>query len=426
MELRPPLLGTLHLAPLRPFLPLVPLFVRRLTKSILLTATVLIVTLFPLLGRAPNASLLPPHGQRRCDLRRKNPTSISPCSLFLGDEAVDTLSWVPQRFPGLGLRLGPKQRPGTPRVESADVPTRHGLQSSLTPTLAAPQPVQLRSGWDDMLDVKTNRRGRGFLPHPYRKSVVSSSADSSEYTPSPSPSPSPVPVQPRARRARRQRTMRSACSTLTYLASPVAQALGLPSPVSSSPISTSPTLGASQVIPLPFPPPPPPMHAPPKPPGVSFPFPSPPSPSPSSPSSSPSPSPATPRLSPHTHTHKPKQPIPEDTASTISEIWDAPWPLPPASPVSPITRVSSPFRSSTVRVSSTRRQAASRPESPTLSDGPRVPPGVPLFPGSAGPRRAQSVPRKPVSSRREALGRGYANREGADVIYMTSTRTVAV
>jgi hypothetical protein len=37
-------------------------------------------------------------------------------SLVLGDEAVDTLSWVPQRFPSLEVRLGPKQRPARPEL----------------------------------------------------------------------------------------------------------------------------------------------------------------------------------------------------------------------------------------------------------------------------------------------------------------------
>ncbi|KAJ6617171.1 hypothetical protein B0H10DRAFT_2218813 [Mycena sp. CBHHK59/15] len=231
-------------------------------------------------------------------------------------------------------------------------------KSSLTaPSMSAPQEIQLRSGWDDMLDVKKNRRG--LLPN--RKSVVSS--DSSGYSPSPSPSPSSShgPTTPE--------DDAFTSSTLTYLASPVAQALGLPSPV-ASPI-------ASYASPLK------------------------------------TPRDKAPGLAP------PRQPIPEDTVSTISSIWEAPWPLPPVVTSFPLLR------------------HQSRSQSPSSTDdghvyplySPAEPPSAPPFEGSSVPGRGTSptpnVARRATLKKalrrtwsREALARGYAS---TDVIYMTRT-----
>ncbi|KAJ7809997.1 pheromone A receptor-domain-containing protein [Mycena olivaceomarginata] len=377
-----------------------PLFVRRLAKSILLTTAVFIVTLLPLLS---------PRTQRWATFHAnfaliyivRNPDEVRGAqtvwwaipvvsivylvlSLGLGacDEGVDALSWVRRRFPS----TGPPQRPVRPELSRLTF-SQHAMvsKSSLlveTPSLATPQPVQLRSGWDDMLDVKQNSRRNGFIPTPNRKSVVSS-ADS-DYAPSSSPSPT-TPEDDDA----------FTSSTLTYLASPIAQALGLESPV--TPTAGNPFPAATGSIT--------PTKS-----GCDTPCtrtPSPPRPAP------PAPAPAPAR---HLHLHPPRQPIPEDTASTISSIWDAPWPLPPASP------------------SSLR---AARPQSPTLSDHmrravpvyvPAEPPGVPPFEGSSVPGRrkvqAQGVPRKSIlkpPSVVRGLGRAgsRAGKQPTDVIYMT-------
>ncbi|KAF7373099.1 Pheromone receptor [Mycena sanguinolenta] len=352
-----------------------PIFIRRLTKSTLLTATVLIVTLFPLLG-PHTESWASFHANFSVIYIVQKPIEVLAeelewwsvpvvslvylaLSLVLGEETPNILNWILR-----GTRFGhlvpaPIQRPPRPELSlltfSHSMAAKSSSLSLVTPTLTTPEPVQLRSGWDEMLDVKTgSRRGQAetpaFLASPDRRSAVS---DSAGY------SPTAGPISPEEEDA-------FTSSTLTYLASPVAQALGLESPI--SPTAASPSAAA---VPL----------------------------TPSS-TSKLSPTPSG-RMQPSplpllaTHLHPPRQPIPEDTASTISSIWDAPWPLPPASPV----------------------QLPARVQSPTLAlfdrtRFPATPPGIP-----PPPRRAQSMPRKPVVrplKRSETLAR-------TDGISMTRT-----
>ncbi|KAJ6455213.1 pheromone A receptor-domain-containing protein [Mycena sanguinolenta] len=357
-----------------------PIFIRRLTKSTLLTATVLIVTLFPLLG-PHTESWASFHADFSIIYIVQKPTEILAeelewwsipvvslvylvLSLVLGDETPNILNWILRRT--RFTHLAPA-RPPRPELSRLTFPHSMAVKSSslslVTPTLATPEPVQLRSGWDDMLDAKTGSRQahgetRAFLVSADRRSAVS---DSAAY------SPTANPVGPEEDDA-------FTSSTLTYLASPVAQALGLGSPISPT-ASSSPK--AEEIVPVIVPSNPPP---------------------PSTRKSSPArsgraqPPPLPPLV---THLHPPRQPIPEDTASTISSIWDAPWPLPPASPV----------------------RLPARVQSPTLAlfDRPRfpaTPPGIP-----PPPRRAQSIPRKPVVrplKRSETLA--YT-----DMVYMART-----
>ncbi|KAJ7020816.1 pheromone A receptor-domain-containing protein [Mycena alexandri] len=410
----------------------VPLFTRRLVKSILLTASVLIVTLFPLLGpRHRSWAQFRPNYSAILLARLQTVWWSIPVvsmvylvlTLVLGDETTDTFSWVQRRFPTV-LSRGRPARPELSRLTfQHEMVSKYS--SLVTPSLAAPQPVQLRSGWDDMLDVKVKGR-RAFLnPNSSRKSVVSSATDSDDDSPSSSPT------------LKDDLEDAFTSSTLSYLASPVAQALGLPSPIASSTFAslvqsrsqgTSPTVASpmgSSAMPSPSPiaPSPAPVLR------VLIPMTPviPPAPSSAPP---PQPQPRQPTLPLHLLV-PPRQPIPEDTASTISSIWDAPWPLPPATPtptlLSPArsptrspTVSRSPTRSPTLSSRTTTRTAASRAPSPHATLLPPKP-----------PRRAQSVPRKPVvpvrSVRRkwsrEALARGYA---ATDVIYMTRTGEATV
>ncbi|KAJ7145520.1 pheromone A receptor-domain-containing protein [Mycena epipterygia] len=363
----------------------VPHFVRRLAKSILLTITVLLVTLIP--------PLLSPHPDRWAAFHAnfdiifivKNARELGAAevawwavpvvsivylvlSLVLGDEIVDSFAWMRKRFG----RAAPRE--GRPQLSLVTFKHAMASKSSLVapPSLADPHTIQLRSGWDNMLDVKESRRA---LPN--RKSVISaserksvaSSASSSEDT----LSASPTCMTPE--------DDAFTSSTLTYLASPVAQALGLhsPSPVASPPAAYASPLKTRAPSPVKVRAPSPPKTRAPAPPPLKLRAPLP-----------------------------PRQPIPEDTVSTISSIWDVPWPLPPASP-SPVTRVAD----------------EGRVAYPMYS--PMEPLTPPPFEGSSVPgREARSVLRKPpVRSRslrrtwsREALARGYA---GADVVYMTRT-----
>ncbi|KAJ7742950.1 pheromone A receptor-domain-containing protein [Mycena maculata] len=345
----------------------VPLFIRRLTKSIILTTTVLIVTLFPLLSPRPE-SWASFHANWDVIFVIQIASEVTGAqivwwcipvvslvylllSVVLGDETADVVSWMRRRFTG----SAPVQRSARPELRLLTLTHPMASKSSLVaPSLSAPQAVQLRSGWDDMLDVKKGRRG--VLPN--RKSVVSSS-DSSESSLSSNPSPSPTTPEDDA----------FTSSTLTYLASPAAQTLGLARPVT--------------------------------PPTPTLPY-------------------AKPPRAPTAHLLPPQQPIPEDTASTISSIWDAPWPVPP--PITPPRGL---------------RRALSRPQSPALSDtgpaypmySPMEPPTPPPFEGSSvpgrGPLHRDQVPRKSAMKKsvrrtwsREALARGYA---ASDVVYMTRT-----
>jgi len=180
-------------------------------------------------------------------------------------------------------------------------------------------------------------------------------------------------------------------STLTYLGSPTAHILGLPPrPITSSLVYTSPQKAAHDILPCK----PMPTHTP-----VDSPR-----------------ELDTARLSVY---------IPEDTASTISSIWNAPWPQPPSS------------------VSSSHHTSRSRSESdsPTPSNDtfgcpldPSITPHLQLepflgqnvspVPRVASPPKSKQVEKSPSiknlrrSWSRDGLGHGHGYAPG-EVIYMS-------
>ncbi|KAJ7085450.1 pheromone A receptor-domain-containing protein [Mycena belliarum] len=333
-----------------------PRFIRRLSACTLLTLTVLIFSFLPLLDPHPDSwasfqadfsTILIVEQDNEIVAAHRTWWAIPSIStmyillvLLLGDLGTDTFTWFRSR-----LGPTPLSRPARPELsrltfnQSTHDMAMVSKTSLATPT--APQAVQLRSGWDDMLDVKRSRRG-GFAGS-NRKSVAScSDPETGKASPSTSGSASPTTPDDDAFTA----------STLTYLASPVAQALGLPSPVSRHEKLISPV---STFIP--------------------------------------NETPRTPRPGPKTlHLAPPRQPIPEDTASTISSIWDAPWPLPPVSPSSPR--------------SAWHAYPMHSPVEPLY-----VPKGPPA--SAAPPRRTRNIPLKP------ALKVPRREHDAADVIYMT-------
>ncbi|KAF7344865.1 Pheromone receptor [Mycena venus] len=240
-----------------------PLFIRRLAKSVLLTLTVLIFTLFPLLGpRTLSYASFHPNFNVIYVVRKPEEVTAAQTSwwavsvvsivylvlsLVLGggedSVGVDLVSWVMTTFTR-------QQRPARPELTRLTFQHAMASKASLVnPTLTAPQPVQLRSGWDDMLDVKKPRQGRRpFLLNPHlnpnlnsnsnRKSAAISCSEDSSSVYSLNPAPSPTCTTPEDDSA-------FTSSTLTYLASPVAQALGLESPVRDSPLAQA-ALGGSE------------------------------------------------------------------------------------------------------------------------------------------------------------------------------------
>ncbi|KAK7030054.1 pheromone receptor [Favolaschia claudopus] len=419
-----------------------PVYLRRLFKSTLLISTVLIVTLFQILlgpRSANSTSFQQPEFTAIHVVKNTDEVGAAQTmwwaiplvsmvylllSVVLGEETVDLFGWVARRM----QRGDSGKRPELSRLTFPR--TMQSKSSLLTPTstpsnLAAPRPAQLRSGWDDMLDLNARNRStskaRAF-PFPpattQRKSILSPASRCS----SPSPSSStPSPTTPEA-----EEDASFTESTLSYLASPIAQALGLESPVSPSsaalsisPVRSSPT---STVVLLKTPPAPksttrpraeihvsPPLsHAAlplshphlPLPPAPTTCPPSPPQKI-QMPTQRPRHHPLLPPLtppSPPAHAFSPpRQPIPEDTSSMISDsiIWDAPWPVPPASPIK------------------LHSQARLLVPSPGVLKKPKLVLEV--------PRRVSSVAtRKSVPAWNQEKERRYAPME--DVIYMTGTK----
>lgn len=249
------------------------------------------------------------------------------------------------------------------------------MQSTLfTVPQAPPQTIELKSGWDDTLKSSSSRKveakGKSYTP--------STSPSSSNESSSTSPEDDAF-----------------IASTLNYLESPVAQTLGLHSPlISPPPIYTSPLAPAFDY---------------------------------SLAGLSPK------RVEPLTLTRKgdAAQPIPEDAKSTISSIWEAPWPIPPATvPVVPPSPSRSPSRAH-FRIrphsASSSEDTFGYPLYSTTETRPFQGPGIsPLSSTIALPdvKTEGHVTRTPSTLRRnlrrawsrEAISRAYAAQE---VIYMT-------
>ncbi|CAK5271760.1 unnamed protein product [Mycena citricolor] len=350
------------------------MFIRRLIKSALLTLCVTAVTCLPLAGPMPyslsqfsqslgDVSVVTQRWQVRVvELVWWSIPAMSIVylllSVLLGDGYAQVVSW---------LRLKTGSSNGT-------VPRSPVLALPMT-SPPTPVSIQLRSGWDGMLDLecgrpkqpgKTLARLSVLLPT-QRKSVSEAESSDSSSDGMLSRSSSKASLPPINTRSLARSPSSSAVSspedeaflqaTLTYLASPVAQRRGTPTPLLSTPVLSP------------------------------------------NPSLSPDPrSPVTPRSRPTTPLHpltndleqlplkprhveqlkpKPQQSIPEDTASTCSSIWDAPWPLPPLlapPPAVPPLRLKSDLKRPMVKRSpSIYSHAVSRAHSPTSSVSTIVP-----------------------------------------------------
>jgi len=234
-----------------------------------------------------------------------------------------------------------------------DIASRSTLVGTPPP---APQSIELRSGWDEMLDVRAPKRTKS-------RSSVFSDAPASQ-----SSSPSTISQDDEVFTA----------STLSYLSSPVAQSLGIriPSPVLSPPPAYTSPVKADHV-----------SSTPPGAKGSELPG------------------------------HVP-QAVPEDASSTISSIWDAPWPQPPPTDISPLS-LSAPARPDSplsveefgypLHPSITPPHLQSRP-----FQGHPVSPSVPDLKQSHSRKSSLKNLRRTWS--KEAMNRGYAP---SDVIYMT-------
>ncbi|KAJ7156290.1 pheromone A receptor-domain-containing protein [Mycena filopes] len=216
------------------------------TYTLLLTTTVLLATLLPLLSPLPQTSTNASFNRDFSSiLIIRVPAEVSAARTAwwaLPVVSIVFLLLAPLLLPSIFSRLRHPTRTrkqGRPELRRLTLSFQHEMLSKssllMTPAPTAPSPVQLqlRSGWDGMLDdVKTrtpaasSRRpglgvGLGFLinPHASRKSVIS--AAYSDYD----------EAEKAGRASSDEEEEAFTSSTLSYLASPVAQALGLESPV---------------------------------------------------------------------------------------------------------------------------------------------------------------------------------------------------
>lgn len=155
-----------------------------------------------------------------------------------------------------------------------EIPSR---SQSVSPPRSRLQTLELRSGWDDMLDS-----GRSKWWTPGRKSQTSITIPDF-----PSPNPTSVSEDEMFRAA-----------TLDYLISPTAMTLGLPGSSTSPPrlLSVPPVYASPGKAALDRPSKPPPM------------------------------------VESHILHNIPSPGVPEDVKSTISSVFDVAWPLPPPPP----------------------------------------------------------------------------------------------
>jgi pheromone a factor receptor len=236
-------------------------------------------------------------------------------------------------------------------------------QSLGTPR-SRPQTLELRSGWDDMLDA---RRSKWWSPG--KKSQTSAIASGS---PSPSPTSDETFI----------------AATMDYLFSPTAKTLGLPgSGPSNHPSSSS--KAAYEIPPRPTTPPL--------------------------------------TLGSYIQHAVPSQTAPEDAKSMISSVFDASWPQPPPSPatiassynISPsptLSPVSSNLNFGHPLYPATTSRGQSSPFQESYISSPNIPT---LPPASA----RRTVPKRPsVRSLRRTLSSekyGLSGSVPGDVIYMT-------
>ncbi|KAF5378592.1 hypothetical protein D9615_007161 [Tricholomella constricta] len=312
-------------------------------------------------------------------------------SFTVGEETRDAFRWIRGR-----LLQVPMWRPRPlvllpTHVNRAE--TEMVSRSQLSTSRPRPEALDLKSGWDDMLDSDSKR---SKLWSAGRKSPSSLRTTSPNPSRMGTPSPSPTVASP------------TVCgedeafiaSTLDYLGSPVAKTLGITSPallVSPPPVYVSPRKASPDVTAFP------------------------------------TTSPTTPG-SMHNMPHPPRR-VPTDAESVISSVFDAAWPQPPPSP--PKLVAASKYHSS----------SSSRSSSPT--DSADLTFGYPLYPAITPPHKrskpfqgssissisdihvpAQSQARSKRGPSVKSLRRTFSSEKvvqgyaPSDVIYMTVVKEV--
>ncbi|KAL4257008.1 G-protein coupled receptor 4 family protein [Pleurotus pulmonarius] len=333
-------------------------------------------------------------------------------SLAIGQEIRDGAKWIRSTI----IRWNrDRKRRSVPPILMMHTQQTQMVTKCSPPPLSPPPPLtlELKSGWDDMLDDKASRTFKS--KNRSKLSLLPSSGRSVSSVPSSSPCSSPAPSSARSSPSPEHDSF--AIDTLNYLNSPIAQTLGLrsPPPVYSSPQKTSynitpwrrpetPTKASMHVIPG----------------SVTVEV-------DTAPSKAQGPA---------------RQSIPDDAKSTVSSIWEAPWPEPPTS-IPQGSPAPSLIQGLFHARSSSRSLPQSRCPSPALScDTLGLPilssstPPVKPFQGSVtegSPERPGSSPAAVRPPRRSSLrrlgsleglnvpgiGRGGGNRAGKEIIYMT-------
>ncbi|TFK32934.1 pheromone A receptor-domain-containing protein [Crucibulum laeve] len=222
-------------------------------------------------------------------------------SFTIGEESRDAFKWIRGKIVDHSRKSAQRQLllPTISTVQASEMPSR---SISLSKPISRPQTIELKSGWDDMLDVKTSGK-RGTPSKKFKTSAP----------PSTCPSPAPSLESSSADDV-------FMASTLAYLGSPIAQSMGLSTPILPSP---SPALVNKSFKK-----------------GLYEPIPS--TPVNSTPHSSPVKTmhdgPSTPTISVRSVKTHPPRAVPVDAISVISSVFDASWPIPPLSPTPSIHR----------------------------------------------------------------------------------------
>ncbi|KAG5652720.1 hypothetical protein H0H81_003971 [Sphagnurus paluster] len=297
-------------------------------------------------------------------------------SFILGEEARDAFRWICGTIVQIS-KWRPQWNPSVllpTHVNKTE--TEMQSRSQLNTPRHRPQALDLRSGWDEMLDTDSKKSKK--LWSPGRRSPSSLRTTSPIHSRTATPSPSPTAASP------------TVCghdeafmtSTLEYLGSPTAKSLGIIPPalvISPPPVHVSPRKANNSPIP------------------------------PRSP------------LSP--------QQVPSDVASEISSVFDASWPQPPPSP--PRLDNMSKYRSS-ARSTSPRAEPSSfgYPLCPSLT-----PPHKQSKPfHGSGISSVSEIPVLPqarhkrgpsVKSLKRTLSGEKSAHASSDAIYMTVVKEVA-
>ncbi|PPQ94223.1 hypothetical protein CVT25_006649 [Psilocybe cyanescens] len=225
-------------------------------------------------------------------------------SYVIGEEGREVYRWIGEQvkrkreLPRVVLPLHFKQKQSPPEMISRS--------SSLTKSHLRPLTIELKSGWDDILEDKESKR-KGFRedtksPSPTfspTHSTQPGADDQSLLDEKIRPDSPLIPCVSPATRAITEDDQMFMESTISYLSSPTAKTLGIVPPLQVPPAAKSspPHLA---------------VEIPPK------------------PTSSPAPKPKSILKSPRS---PPSKPVPTDINEPIGSVFDTTWPVPPISPV---------------------------------------------------------------------------------------------